>query len=308
MAQTNTQTMSNHAQSPTANDTVEVHNSSVGVSERSMPTLKCEFSSHFEGHTPLYIDLFCGLGAFHRAFSSVPNQSYQCVYACDIDEGVRRLYAANYGLEPEGDIYDIDIANIPTFDILCAGFPCQPFSIAGNRRGFSDETRGGLFFRILDIIDHHRPSKCILENVRNLATIEGGGVIRRITQELTQRGYHVTHQLIDSSRHGSPQARQRVYIVADLVKPYLFPDITHPAITVADILDPAENCFLEYKIHYDLEMTESKARPGACHQVARLRNKKTGKGGRQGERVYSIHTCGPTICASSGGPGAKTGL
>ena len=261
-----------------------------------------------------YIDLFCGLGAFHQAFKqwnvkhSNTTPPYECVYACDIDPGVRQLYEANHGLCPDGDIYDLHLETLPAFDLLCAGFPCQPFSIAGNRKGFADDTRGGLFFRILDILDHHTPRQCILENVRNLASIEKGAVLERIISELEGRGYNVSYQVLDSKWHGSPQSRQRVYVIADLEKTYTFPTTRRELRAVSEILDPSETTFLDYRERYTLESTNAKPRSQACHQVARLIHKKTGKGGRQGERIYSIDTCGPTICASSGGPGAKTGL
>ena len=101
-----------------------------------------------------YIDLFCGLGAFHTAFNrnnTLQNKvKYTCVLASDINEGVRNIYEENYGIKPEGDINKINIDTMSDFDILCAGFPCQPFSIAGNQKGFQDKTRGNLFYKILE--------------------------------------------------------------------------------------------------------------------------------------------------------------
>ena len=116
-----------------------------------------------------YIDLFCGLGAFHTAFNT--SSHFECVLACDIDEGVRKIYEANYGIAPFGDIRKLDIPNMPDFDLLCAGFPCQPFSIAGNGEGFEDKEKGNLFYDILNIIDGKKPNMCILENVKNLKFI-----------------------------------------------------------------------------------------------------------------------------------------
>ena len=132
-----------------------------------------------------YIDLFCGLGAFHSAFRTSPR--FQCVLASDIDEGVRAIYKANYGLEPQGDIRKI--TTFPDFDILCAGFPCQPFSIAGNGEGFKDKEKGNLFYDIVKIIDLKKPRMCILENVKNLQTHDGGKTYATIESELVQRGY-----------------------------------------------------------------------------------------------------------------------
>ena len=87
-----------------------------------------------------YADLFCGMGAFHVAFNMNSNKHvrYDCVFACDIDENIRNMYKTNYGLTPEGDINTINMEDIPDFDILCSGFPCQPFSIAGKKKGFND--------------------------------------------------------------------------------------------------------------------------------------------------------------------------
>jgi hypothetical protein len=96
-----------------------------------------------------YIDLFCGLGAFHTAFSG----KFQCVLACDIDEDARKIYAANYGIEPYGDIRKLDLTKLPDYEVLCAGFPCQPFSIAGKGEGFKDAEKGNLFYEILKVID-----------------------------------------------------------------------------------------------------------------------------------------------------------
>ncbi len=254
-----------------------------------------------------YIDLFCGLGAFHTAFNRnnlfQNNINYVCVFACDINDGVRKIYEENYRIKPEGDINKINIDNIPDFDILCAGFPCQPFSIAGNKKGFDDENRGNLFYKILEIIDKKQPNILILENVKNLHTIHNGNTFKIIKNELEKRGYNVSYKVIDSKYYNSPQSRQRIYIICNKKTIYKFRNINNPIIPISTIIDNNIKDYLEYQNKYKLEECK-----GNNMMKYKLINKTTGKGGRQGERVYDITKCGPTICASSGGLGANTGL
>ena len=257
-----------------------------------------------------YIDLFCGLGAFHYAFDSLNHtNNFKCVFACDIDENVRKIYMENYGIKPEGDINKINIENIPDFDILCGGFPCQPFSIAGKKEGFEDKIKGNLFYTILKIIDVKRPSTLILENVRNLLTINDGKTFNTINTELEKRGYIVNFKVIDSKYYNSPQSRQRLFIVGDKIKKYEFPaPLSNIIVPVSSIIKNENNFYLNYDDKYKLEKCKETKSKNNCKMLFKLVHKLTNNGGRQGERVYSIDSCGPTICASSGGPGAKTGL
>lgn len=159
-----------------------------------------------------YIDLFCGIGGFHQAMSSLGGK---CVFACDIDEDCRRVYEKNYGLKPYGDITQIDERLVPSHDVLCGGFPCQSFSKAGHRLGFDDQTRGTLFFDIARIAAYHKPKFIILENVRNLASHDEGRTWEVIRNTLTSIGYLVSQEPIIFSPHymGIPHHRERVYIV-----------------------------------------------------------------------------------------------
>lgn len=257
-----------------------------------------------------YIDLFCGLGAFHSAFTNNSNDkiSYECVFACDIDENVRKIYKKNYNISPFGDINKINIDDIPEFDILCAGFPCQPFSIAGKKEGFEDKTKGNLFFEILKIIDKKHPQKIILENVKNLTSINDGETFKKIKDELEKRNYIVNYKVIDSKYYGSAQSRQRIFIICDKNKQYIFPKENKKNFTpLKTIIDKNEKSTIDYSEKYDIESCNESEKIGP-RLIYKLIHKKTKKGGRQGERVYSIEGCSPTICASSGGPGAKTGL
>ncbi|MCM1169218.1 MAG: DNA cytosine methyltransferase [Bacteroides sp.] len=159
-----------------------------------------------------FIDLFCGIGGFHQAMLQLGGQ---CVYACDIDEDCRKTYEANYGIRPDRDITKVDASNIPEYDVLCAGFPCQAFSKAGKRLGFHDETKGTLFFDVERIMQHTRPKYALLENVRNLASHDNGNTWRVIHQHLVSIGYNVLCNPVIFSPHyiGIPQHRERVYIM-----------------------------------------------------------------------------------------------
>ena len=256
-----------------------------------------------------YIDLFCGLGAFHNAFDLLQTEDtkYKCVFSCDIDNNIRKIYKENYGITPEGDINKINIENIPDFDILCAGFPCQPFSIAGKKEGFNDVLKGNLFYVILKIIDTKTPNIIILENVKNLLSIDNGETFNTINIELQKRGYSVSFKVIDS-KYYCPQSRERLFIIGNKTKKYEFSlETSNKIIPVSSIIDHNETKFFNYEDKYILEKCkETKSKN--CKLLYKIIHKITNKGGRQGERVYSIESCGPTICASSGGPGAKTGL
>lgn len=254
-----------------------------------------------------YIDLFCGLGAFHTAFKG--HAEFECVLACDIDEGARKIYKANYGIEPKEDIRKLNVATIPDFEVLCAGFPCQPFSIAGNGEGFKDKEKGNLFYDILKIIDAKKPPMCILENVKNLKTHDNGNTYKTIETELKNRGYLLSSKVINAAEYGSPQARQRIFIVATKDKPFAIPEGSKTQRPVSSVIDTSVNQNDIDLNKYKLEKKAAKkSTPGKPNVLFDIVSKATGKGGRQGERVYSIDSVGITVCASSGGPGAKTGL
>lgn len=159
-----------------------------------------------------FIDLFCGIGGFHQALASLGGH---CVFASDIDEDCQKTYYRNYGIMPVGDITKVDAADIPAHDVLCGGFPCQAFSIAGKRLGFNDPTKGTLFFDIVRILKYHKPKYLLLENVRNLASHDHGNTWRVIHQSLDDAGYNVSPMPVIFSPHyiGIPQHRERVFIM-----------------------------------------------------------------------------------------------
>ena len=155
-------------------------------------------------------DFFCGIGGFHEAAC---NLGLEVVFACDIDEQARRAYFANYNLQPMGDIASISPEGVPDHDLIFAGFPCQPFSIIGQRRGFSDP-RGVLFFEILRFVRVKRPRGIVLENVKQLSTFDKGKVLKSIEDELELLGYTVESKVLNALDFGLPQKRERTIIVA----------------------------------------------------------------------------------------------
>lgn len=163
----------------------------------------------------------------------------QVVAACDIDAEARRAYAANYGLQPLGDITEIETAEVPDFDLLCAGFPCQPFSIIGNKKGFADP-RGTLFFQMLRFLAAKRPAGLILENVKQLSTLQQGRVLARILHTLTDAGYDVQYKVLNALDFGLPQKRERTIIVGAIesLRAFAWPDKIGPMRPLAEILDP----------------------------------------------------------------------
>ena len=156
-----------------------------------------------------YIDLFCGIGSFHYSFRKL---GWECVMACDIDQDARATYQKNYGLEAQGDIININPQDIPHYDILCAGFPCQAFSVCGKHKGFQDE-RGNVFFQILKFVKCHKPTIIILENVPSLLTHNKGDTFRTIQGHLRSLDYTVAHKVLCCSDYGVPQMRKRVFII-----------------------------------------------------------------------------------------------
>ena len=132
--------------------------------------------------------------------------------ACDIDPSARKTYFTNYGIEPLGDLYTIDPASVPAFDICCAGFPCQPFSNAGQHMGF-DDARGVLFFQIMKLVNYHNPTYLLFENVPALLSHDGGRTFDVIVRTMRESGYSVAYSKVTCSDYGIPQMRTRVLLV-----------------------------------------------------------------------------------------------
>ena len=157
-----------------------------------------------------FIDLFAGVGGIRMAFEKA---GCQCVFTSEWDAHSQKTYAANFGDLPHGDITKIDAQDIPEFDILTAGFPCQPFSSMGLREGFKHKTQGTLFYDVTRILEHHRPKAFLLENVAGLVTHDQGKTLKTIFEVLKELRYDVWFKILDSADFNVPQHRDRIYIV-----------------------------------------------------------------------------------------------
>jgi DNA (cytosine-5)-methyltransferase 1 len=208
-------------------------------------------SSHSRAGQFTFIDLFAGIGGMRIGLTRVGGR---CVFSCEIDRFARRTYEANFGACEGVDVREVDIASIPDHDLLAAGFPCQPFSIAGvskkrslgREHGFQDEKSGNLFFEIVRILKAKQPPVVLLENVKNLKTHDSGRTFAVIIAQLESLGYAVESKVIDA-RHWVPQHRERTFIVGLHRKRYAGMRFDFPAAPVRhgrqprlrDILDPA---------------------------------------------------------------------
>lgn len=157
-----------------------------------------------------FIDLFAGIGGIRLGFESAGGH---CVFSSEFDENACKTYEANFGEHPSGDITKIDAKDIPDFDILLGGFPCQAFSIIGKKEGFENETCGTLFFDIERILKEKQPKAFMLENVRNLTAHDNGKTFKVIRSHLEALGYNVYAKVLNALDFGVPQKRERIIIV-----------------------------------------------------------------------------------------------
>jgi DNA (cytosine-5)-methyltransferase 1 len=264
-----------------------------------------EYQNALKGVT--FIDLFAGIGGFHTAMAAF---GAECVFSSEWDKYAQITYQENYDMLPAGDITEIDAGDIPSHDVLCAGFPCQAFSISGKQRGFED-ARGTLFFDVARIAKHHQPKVLLLENVRNFEKHDGGRTLKTVKEVLNDIGYDVWHQVLNASHYGLPQNRERIYIIAirkDLqAEEFHFPKPTFERIRLRDLLLPDEQTE-PYIIRRDDIRIDSSKIPEDSEDLPMksIRIGTINKGG-QGERIYSDLGHAITLSAYGGGPGSKTG-
>lgn len=196
------------------------------------------------------IDLFAGIGGIRLGFDQAFNSDIETVYISEWDEYAQKTYYANFGedLSIKGDITLIDEKEIPTFDICMAGFPCQPFSLSGQRKGFEDDykglARGTLFFDVVRICNYHNPKVIFAENVKGLTIHDKGRTFKIIVGALEELGYKVHHKVLNSKDYGVPQNRERIYVVAfrnDIdSEEFEFPEPTNPNTSIRDIMEKEE--------------------------------------------------------------------
>lgn len=246
-----------------------------------------------------FIDLFAGIGGFRLALQRLGGK---CVFSSEINPKAQETYLHNYGEKPYGDITKEEVKNaIPQdFDVLCAGFPCQAFSIAGYQKGFED-ARGTLFFDIAEIVQKHKPRVVFLENVKNLESHDKGKTFEVICNTLKSLGYTIYHKVLNACEFGNvPQNRERIMIVAfnnDKVTNYSDFKFPEPIPLVKTIHDCIEEGKKEEKYYY---------REGQTYYTRLLKDVLKTDSIYQWRRVYcrenKSHLC-PTLTANMGGGG-----
>ena len=251
-----------------------------------------------------FIDLFAGLGGFRLALESL---GAKCVYSNEWDPHAQKVYADNFGHIPEGDITKVDEKTIPDHDILCAGFPCQAFSISGKQRGFED-SRGTLFFDVARIVKEKKPKIVFMENVKNFATHDGGKTLSVVKSTMEELGYTFYQKVLNSVTYGMPQKRERIYMVCfrnDLdINTFKFPKPFKLTRYVNDFLlkdeTIVESLYIDRPDTYYNDTEDNK------YSDKPIRLGIVNKGG-QGERIYSTKGIAITLSAHGGGAFAKTG-
>jgi DNA (cytosine-5)-methyltransferase 1 len=250
-----------------------------------------------------FIDLFAGIGGFRQAFEAA---DFKCVFSSEINEHCQKVYENNFKEAPFPDVAKIDAEKLPTFEILLAGFPCQPFSICGKKKGFED-TRGTLFFDICRIIDIKRPSVVVLENVKHLIHHDSGNTLSTILSTLESLEYTVSYKLLNSKDFGVPQNRERIVIIAHKggIKFNFSKLKTQPMVKLKDFLD-VEGEF-EYLNPNEYTILDNHTVQKTGLIFIGYRNKNIWKKGirpntehlsrvhRQPNRIYSVEGTHPTL-------------
>lgn len=259
-------------------------------------------NKNLSGYT--FIDLFAGLGGFRLALESL---GAKCVYSSEWDKHVRKVYSENFDEIPDGDITQVDEKSVPDHDILCAGFPCQAFSISGKQHGFED-SRGTLFFDVARIVKEKQPKVVFMENVKNFASHDGGKTLEVVRVTMEDLGYTFFYKVLSAVDFGIPQKRERIYMVCfrnDLnITAFNYPKPYELQKHIEDFLLSDEN--MVSHLYVDRPDTYFNDKKDEHYSNKTIRLGIVNKGG-QGERIYSTKGIAITLSANGGGVFSKTG-
>ncbi len=250
-----------------------------------------------------FVDLFAGIGGIRSGFV---NQGFECVLSSEIDSNCQKTYLNNFGEQPFGDVCNLESSHIPSFNVLCAGFPCQPFSICGKRQGFAD-TRGTLFFEICRILNETKPEVVFLENVKHLLHHDSGNTLSVIISTLEELGYRTSYKLLNALEFGLPQNRERIVIIGSKNKYFDFNKIekTKKRKPLLEFLDKIGD--FEYLNENEYTLIDNPTIQSSGLVFVGYRNKGIWKKGirpntehlsrvhRQPNRIYSVLGTHPTI-------------
>lgn len=257
-----------------------------------------------------FIDLCSGIGGFHFGL-----QKHNCVLACDINKYCRESYKTNFKIECKNNIFELDSNELCDFDILCAGFPCQPFSAAGLKKGLKDD-RSKVYDKLIDIIANKRPGIILLENVKNLLSMNGGEVIKKIVSDLQQLNYNVSFSVLNTANFGLAQNRERVYIVCtnkSLYRDHAFEFANLERMfmkqPLKDVIDSSNNDYLDKNKYELLESSKLQTQKsglifcgylkGNLRQNGTLPNTEhLSRVHKQPNRIYHINGVTPTLSSS----------
>ena len=258
-----------------------------------------------------FIDLFAGLGGFRIGLE---RNGFTCVYGSDFNRNAAAVYEENFGEDIYSDITQLSVAEVPDFDVLCGGFPCQPFSSAGKRQGFND-TRGTVFFDVCRIINAKQPRVVFLENVKNLTSHDKGQTFTVIRESLEKMGYSVSHRVVNAVDFGVPQSRERILIVAVRNGPLFDFDKVRmvPRTPLKDFLDkesPDDSVWLSEDEYVLLDESQIKTQPKSGLRFVGYRkgNMRTNgvkdntthlsRSHKQMNRIYSAEGSHPTLSST----------
>tara|TARA_B100000925_G_C21980696_1_gene462179 strand:+ start:624 stop:1685 length:1062 start_codon:yes stop_codon:yes gene_type:complete len=252
-----------------------------------------------------FIDLFCGLGGFRIGFEK---NGYKCVFSSDSDKYIQETYEENFGERPFGDITKVNPKDIPDFEVLTGGFPCQPFSISGKKLGFKD-TRGTLFFDVCRIIEEKNPKVVILENVKHFINHDKKRTMSVVLNSLEELGYNVSYEILNLKDFGLPQNRERIFIIGSKNNLFNFEKMNKQrSKPLKDFLDKSGDFEYLKKEEYTILDEHLVVQQESGLIFVGFRNKKGFQSGlrttknqhlnrvhRQPNRIYSINGYHPTI-------------